>query len=64
MTNASLSRVVNQFSLQDGFQGNNVINDAFFPVCFWACIGAKVHGNTNGTVIISRPASAKKTTKK
>lgn len=32
MSNTSLSEVASCFTLQDGFQGNTVIHDEFFPV--------------------------------
>ena len=51
MSNTSLNKVLNQFSLQDAFQGNSVICDEFFPVCFWLVSVLKSMAIQNSMVI-------------
>lgn len=41
MSNMSLSKVANCFTLQDAFQGNTVISDELLPVCFWLVLVLK-----------------------
>lgn len=61
MSNTSLNKVVNQFPLQDEFEGNSVIGDEVFPVSvFWLVLVLKSMAIQNSTAISCRTCRSRR----